>query len=139
MKTIVIYYSLGGRTKAEAQRVAAEKNASLCEIEEVKKRNFFNALFKGCPDAMKRRPSEIKAPGIDLGEFDKIIIGTPVWGGFPAPPFNAIVALLPADKEVELFVCSGGGETPKSAQGTRDLIAAKGCTLVSYRDVKTGK
>lgn len=139
MKTIVLYYSLGGRTKAAAERIAAEKNAEIYEVEELKKRGFFNALFKGCPSSMKREASEIKTLGCNLDEYDKIIIGAPVWGGFPAPAFNAMLNFLPAGKEVELFICSGGGETPKSEQGTKELIKAKGCTLTSYRNIKTGK
>jgi menaquinone-dependent protoporphyrinogen IX oxidase len=139
MKTIVMYYSLGGKTKAEAERIAAEKNAEIYEVQELKKRGFFNALFKGCPSSMKREASEIKALRCNLDEYDKIIIGAPVWGGFPAPAFNAMLNFLPAGKDVELFICSAGGETPKSEQGTKELIQSKGCTLISYNNIKTGK
>jgi hypothetical protein len=61
-----------------------------------------------------------------------------VWANNPAPAFNSIVELLPAGKEVELFFCSGGSGTQKSEKGTKDLIEKKGCTVVFYRDVKTG-
>jgi hypothetical protein len=136
MKTVILYYSLGGATKAEAERLAAKQGAELCPIREAKKRNIFTAFVPGCPDAMKRRASKIQPLGCNLGEYDRIVIGCPIWAGFPAPAFNAAVNLLPSGKEVELFFCSGGGEEPKSETGTKELIAAKGCTLVSYRDVK---
>jgi flavodoxin len=136
MKTIVLYYTMGGTTKAEAERVAAEEGAELCPILETKKRSGISAFSSGCPSAMKRKASAIQPLGYDLNEFDRIVIGSPIWAGFPAPAFNAAVSLLPSGKEVELFFCSGGGAEPKSEQGTKDLIAAKGCKLISYRDVK---
>lgn len=139
MKTIVIYYSFGGSTKAEAERIAAENGAVLCRVEETKNRSLISSFIQGAPNAKYRRASEIKQIGQDINSFDRIIIGCPIWGGYPAPAFNAIAELLPKGKEVELFFCSSGGETPKSSQGTKDLILEKGCSVISYRDVKTGK
>lgn len=138
MKSIVLYYSLKGSTKAEAEKIAEKEGAAVCRIEEVKKRNIFTAFIPGCLHSMKRKSSSIKSPNCDLADFDKIIIGAPIWGGYPAPAFNAIVQMLPQGKDVELFFCSEGGETPKSKQGTIDIIAAGGCKLISYSDIKTG-
>lgn len=137
MKAIVLYYSMNGTTKAEAERTAKENDAVLCQIKEKKKRNIFSVFLSGCPAAMKRDASEIQPLGYDLKDFDRIIIGTPIWAGFPVPAFNAVVNLLPSGKEVELFFCSAGGEEPKSEQGTRELIEAKGCTLIDYRHIRT--
>jgi len=139
MKTIVLYYSFGGSTKAEAERIAAENDAVLCRVEETKNRSLLSAFVPGAPNSMNRKASEIKQIEQDLNSFGRIIIGCPIWGGYPAPAFNAIVEMLPRSKEVELFFCSGGGDTQKSSQGTKDLISKKGCKLISYRDVKTEK
>ena len=137
MKSIVLYYSLNGSSKAEAERLAAENGATLCPILEKKKRGMFSAFLPGCPDAMKRKASKIQPLGYDLQDFERITIVAPIWAGYPAPAFNAALALLPKGKEVELVFCSGGGAEPKSEAGTKALIAEKGCTLLSYRDVPT--
>ena len=139
MKTIVLYYTYGGSTKAEAEKIAKERGATLCQVEETKKRGMLSAFLSGCPKATKRKASEIKPIAHNLKEFDRIIIGGPIWAGHPAPAINAIFNALPDGKEVELFMCSGGGETPKSAEGTKNLVVQKGCKLISYRDVKTGQ
>ncbi|MGE4353696.1 MAG: flavodoxin family protein [Oscillospiraceae bacterium] len=138
MKTVILYYTLGGATKKEAERLAEKLDAPAYQVREARNRNLLTAFIPGCPQAMHRKAVHIRYLGIDLQEYDRIIIGCPVWAGFPAPAFNAIAELLPAGKEVELFFCSGGGGTPKSALGTRELIEKKGCTVVSYRDVNTG-
>ncbi|MGE4486182.1 MAG: flavodoxin family protein [Oscillospiraceae bacterium] len=136
MKTIVLYYTLGGATKTEAERVAEQEGAALCQVTEEKKRNIISAFISGCPNAMKRKASKIRPLNHDLNEYDRIIIGCPIWAGYPAPAFNSVLELLPRGKEVGLFFCSGAGAEPKSERGTKDLIAQKGCTLIFYRDVK---
>jgi flavodoxin len=137
MKSIVIYYTFGGFTKKEAERLAAEHQASLCRVREAHERSFLGAFVPGGYQAMRRKATAIKSLDIRLQDYDRIIIGCPVWAGYPAPAFNSIMELLPKGKEVEVFLCSGGGETPKSKQGTKALVEKRGCNLVSYRDVKT--
>lgn len=137
MSSVILFYTLGGATRAEAQRLAEESGARLCEVREQKKRGLFSAFFPGCPHAMKRRASKLQPLDVDLNAYDHITVGCPIWAGFPAPAFNAVVALLPAGKQVSLFFCSGSGDSTKSAEGTKELIAARGCALASYRDVKS--
>lgn len=139
MKTIILYYSLGGRTKVEAEKLAVQRDAELYAIEEVKRRNVLNAIIPGCFHARSRKSTEIQPLCLDLNEFDRILIGAPIWGGFPAPAFNAVVCLLPENKEVEVFLCSGGGSSTLSEEGTRHMITERNCTMVEYRDIKTGK
>lgn len=138
MKTVILYYTYGGSTKKEAERLATELGARAVQVKEAKKRIMFSAFFSGCPKAMRREAVPILPVEEDLSGYDKIILGCPIWAGHPAPAFNAIVDLLPPGKEVEIFLCSGSGDSSKSAEGTKKLIEAKGCTVASYRDVKTG-
>ena len=137
MKTAIIYYTFGGSTKKEAERLAEERGAPLIRVREKRSRSFLGAFIPGAYQAMHRKKGAIRPLDIDLQQFDRIIIGCPVWAGYPAPAFNTIVELLPSGKEVEVFLCSGGGETPKSGEGTKALIEKKSCTVVSYRDVRT--
>ena len=137
MKTVILYYTFGGSTKKEAERLAAEQNAPVCRVKEAHSRGFLAAFIPGGLQARQRKASAIRPIDSDLRKYDRIIIGCPVWAGYPAPAFNAILSLLPPGKEVEVYLCSAGGDSQKSAQGTKDLIAQKGCTLVSYRDVRT--
>ena len=70
--------------------------------------------------------------------YDDVTLLAPVWAGHPAPAFNAALALIPKDKVLHIVLCSGGGETPKSKEGTIDLLRKQGYALASYEDVKTG-
>ena len=139
MKTLVIYYSFGGHTKTEAEKLAASVKGDLCEVTQVKKFNMFTAFFSGCPKALKRIATDIRPIGVKLGDYERIYIGAPVWAGNPAPAFNAVVKALPAGREVGLFLVSGSGDTSKSADGTKKLITDKGCKVIEYKDIKTPK
>ena len=138
MKTIIVYFTFGGSTKKEAERLAEEIKAPLCRVKEARKRSFFGSFIPGGYQAMSRHAVKIQPLDAKLEDFDRIIIGCPVWAGYPAPAFNSIVKLLPPGKEVDLFLCSAGGETPKSMEKTKVLIEKAGCKLLSYRDVRTG-
>ena len=138
MKTIVVYFTFGGSTQKQAKRLAAELNAPLCWVKESHNRSFLGAFIPGGFLAMQRKTVAIQPLDINLNDYDRIIIGCPVWAGYPAPAFNAIVEWLPSGKEVELFLCSGGSGTKKSEAGTKALIEQKGCTVVSYHDIHTG-
>lgn len=138
MKTVILYYTFGGSTKREAERMSIERNAPLSQVKEAHNRSFLAAFVPGGLMARERKSVTIKPLDIDLKDYDRIIIGCPIWAGYPAPAFNAIVEQLPTGKEVELFLCSGGGSSQDSEEGTKTLIEKKGCKVISYRNVKTG-
>jgi flavodoxin len=139
MKTLIAFYTFGGETRREAIRIAAEtEGAVLCEIREKRNRSVIGSFF-GCTKAMRHKPSKIKPVGENFTDYDRIIIGAPIWADYPAPAWNAIVDLLPPGKEVELFFCSMSGGSGKSKQSNIEMVEKKGCKVVSYRDVLTGK
>jgi len=136
MKTIILYYSFSGNTKALAVKKAGEINAALEEITETKKPSKPGAYFSGSYKAIKRRKTEINPVACDLTGYDHIIIMAPVWAGKPAPAFNNIVELVPSGKKIEIIMVSGGGGTKRSAKETKELFTARGCEVVNYTDVK---
>ena len=139
MKTLILYYTFGGATRKEAERLATESGASLCRVEEARDRSMLTAFIPGAWQARRRKAAAIKPLREDMNAYDRLILGCPVWGGFPAPAFNAMVEKLPKGKEVEVFLCSAGGETPQSQEGTKRLVESKGCKVISYRDIRTGE
>lgn len=139
MKTLIVYYTYGGTSRKEAEKLKKEnKDSVLCEVLEEKKRNTFTAYFIGCPQAMMRKASKLQKIKYSFTNFQRIIIVCPIWAGSPAPAFNAIVNLLPRGKEVELYFCSGSGQSAKSEAGTKKLIEKMGCKPISYHNIKKG-
>lgn len=141
MKTIIVYYTFGGETRKEAKRLADELGVgtTLYEVKEEKDRSVFGSIIPGCWQAMKRKKSKIKPISVNLSDYDRIIIGAPIWADYPAPAFNSIVEQLPVGKDVELYFCSASSGSEKSKQGSIALVQGRGCKAVDYRDVFTGK
>ncbi|MEN6635406.1 MAG: hypothetical protein ABFC56_06125 [Clostridiaceae bacterium] len=137
MKSVILYYSFGGATRAEAKKRAEASGADVFEVLEVKKRNIFSAFLPGCPQAINRKATVIQPLTIDWSAYDDVTLMAPVWAGHPAPAFNAALELIPKDKVLHVVLCSGGGETPNSKEATIDLLRKRGYALSSYEDVKT--
>ncbi|MDD5937298.1 MAG: hypothetical protein PUC65_17305 [Clostridiales bacterium] len=138
--TIVLYYSFTGTSRVQAEIIAKENgDCIVCEIKETKKRTMGTALLTGCPMARFRSASKIEPIPYKLSDFDKIILVAPVWNGYPAPAFNAMVEIVPRKKAVEIYLCSSGGETPKSKEGTCQLLTKRDCNVLGYHDIKTNK
>jgi len=136
MKTIILYYSFTGKTKALAVKKAGEINADIEEISEEKKMSFLGSFLIGAPKALKRKTVKIKPISADLKNYEKIIIMAPVWANHPAPAFNNIAECIPSGKKIEIIMVSGGGGTKKTSQKTTEILTARGCEVTDYTDVK---
>lgn len=138
MNTVVLYYTFGGSTKKEAEKIGSELGAPVYRVKEKRNRSLIGSFIPGGFQAMKRKKTKILPLEVDLNAFDRILIGCPVWAACPAPAFNSIVDLLPAGKEVEVFLCSGGNDAHPSDDVTKSMIEAKGCKVTGIRTIATG-
>lgn len=116
MKKLVVYYSLDGNTKAAAERIAAELQCDIARIEPEKPitaKGFKRILIGGKQATFNEKPP-IKPLGADLGEYELIILGTPVWAGKAAAPVWTFVNTCGACERIyALFTLSGSGENVK--------------------------
>ena len=81
MKTLIVYYSYTGNTKKIANAI---KNNLNCDILEITPKipfsnDYDKVVAKYQNNSIKDKYIEINDIGIDLKEYDKIIIGSPVW------------------------------------------------------------
>lgn len=135
MNTAVVYYSFSGTTARYAIEKFQHLDADLIEVSEAKKPTLPGAFLKGCPMAMRQAASILRDLP-DLSPYDRIVIACPVWAGFPAPAFNAILKLIPSGKSVEIHLVSGSGDTSKAHERIARKIADAGLTLTGYQDIK---
>ena len=136
MKTLILFYSLSGNTKAFAEKKARELGADIEEILEEKKASMISVWVFGVSRALKRQTVPIKPIKSQISSYDTIIIMSPVWAGKPTPAINSVFALLPPGAKVEIIMVSAGGGTPKSSGGTKTLLTTRGCEVIGYTDVK---
>jgi len=78
-----------------------------------------------------------KMPG-DIDKYDVICIGTPVWGGKPAPLAIKFITRLKnlSKKKVIYFQVYGmEASSEKSTEYTRSLLVKKGCVNIIEDDI----
>lgn len=93
-KTLVIYFSLSGTTKAAAESIQKNTNADIIRIEPVKPypAGYSNYSKVGMQQMETHADVPMKTKIPDLTQYDLIFIGYPTWGGQVPRIFNSLFA-----------------------------------------------
>ncbi|ETI90563.1 flavodoxin family protein [Clostridium butyricum] len=116
MKNLIIYFSLEGNTKFIAESIAEEIECDIMELIPSKKYSTgkIGKYFWGGKSVMFKEKPELINSQLDISNYKNIIIGTPVWCGTYAPPFNTFLSNFEIKyKNIALFACHGGGGAEK--------------------------
>jgi len=135
MKTIILYYTMMGSTKAYATKKAEELGADIEEIVQVKPYNLFTSYLFGIAKVFSRKSIPLMPMQADLSQYEKIILMSPVWAGRPAPAINTVLRKLPVGKQVEFFLLSQGSGSAGTANETMEMAHSQGCKVVGYTDI----
>jgi flavodoxin len=92
-KKIVVYYSYTNHTKMIAKRLKEKLN---CDILEIEPQKPYSTDYNLVVDEEQNNSSDKKIPaikkiGINLDEYDTIILGTPVWWYTITPPIRTFL------------------------------------------------
>jgi flavodoxin len=137
MKTAVIYYSYDGNCALAAEILKAELNADIFRIETIdskKRKGFFLYAWGGNQVIFGIKPP-IKPLSVDVGAYDLVIMGCPVWAGSPAPAIGSFLSKNKmTGKKIALFCCHAGGKG-KALDKFKALLSEN--TIVGEIDFKT--
>ena len=90
MRSLIVYYSYTGNTKKVAeglQKILAGKGQA--DIFRIEAEDESDNFFIQCIRAATKKRAAIKRTPLDVGGYDVICIGTPVWAFAPAPAINS--------------------------------------------------
>jgi flavodoxin len=138
MKTLIIFYSYSGSTKAIAEQLATAESADITEIKDLKRPGKLKAYTAGIFAAGTGKAWKIQSIEADMTAYDRLILFAPVWANNPPPPFNALLELLPEGKAVSVKLISMSGKSDCKERIARAIIA-KGCILENFEDIKVNK
>ena len=80
MKTLCLYYSRTNTTKAVMETIAGAIGADIAEYSDGKDRKGFLGYLGACFVTVNNSLSKVSIKGeINLDDYDRIIIGMPVW------------------------------------------------------------
>ena len=122
---LVVCFSKSGKTKKIAEYISQELNAPLHEILTEKKYpgNYVMTILEARKEFKKdERPALVSRPIDNLADYDRVIIGFPVW--FWTCPMAVVSFLEQNDltgKDIYPFCTSGGSNCDKAAAKIREI------------------
>ena len=115
MKPLVVYYSLTGKTRLVAQVIAEALNATLVEIEERRPIPMPFVYLSGSFAAFMNWGSKINPIAVDLKQYERIFIGSPIWGSRTAPAINSFIYKANFEgRSIIPFFTMGGDNSEKA-------------------------
>lgn len=140
MKTLIVYYSRTGANRKAAEVLHSKITSDIEEIKEEEDRSGILGLLRSIMDAILKKTSKIKSIEKTPGNYDRVIVVTPVWAG-NLPP--AVRTYLNENKtyikEIAVLSISGSGEKNKSFLSVFESAAGKkpiASLLLSERETK---
>ena len=134
MKSLVAYYSFTGKTRLAAQAIAKALNATLVEVEERRPVPMPFVYVSGGFRAFMNWGSKIKPLDVDLKQYERIIIGSPMWAYRPAPAINSFIYQTNFEgRSVIPFFTMGGNDSEKAlANMTAKIEKRQGKVVGSF-------
>ena len=130
MKALIVYYSYTGNTKKVAEALAEYlKQQYEVNIKRLKPQGETSSFFQQAIAALFHKTTQLNEIDYDLGEYDLICFGTPVWAFGPAPAMNTYLnsSFGLKDKRVVLFSTYGSGAgVNRCLNYMQDILSNKG-------------
>ena len=115
MKSVVVYYSLTGKTRLVAQAIAEALNATPVEIEEKRPIPMPFVYLSGGFAAFTNRGSKINPVDVDLKQYERIFLGSPMWAYRPPPAVNSFIYQTDFEGRTVIPFFTMGGDDSKKA------------------------
>lgn len=137
MKTLIVYYSKTGNTKAVAKELAQNLNADLEELTEIQSKAGIVGMLIAGKDAMFEKSTAINDLKLKLSDYDLVIIGTPIWMWTMSNPIRGFIEKYKTDLKKVAFFATMGSSGDKRTFSQMEKLS--GLTPVATVAVTEGK
>jgi flavodoxin len=114
-RILIVFFSRSGVTRSIALALAKLLDADVEQITEARGRAGPFGYLRSLVEALKQRPANIEPPTRNVGSYDLVVIGTPIWAASVSSPVRAYLAMNRAGLPQIAFFCSLGGRGSESA------------------------
>jgi len=111
VKILIVFYSRTGRTKKASETLASclrsgGADVAVEELREKKNRSGIVGWFSAGKDALFKKRTEIEPIGVNVKEFDIVLIGTPVWAFTATPAVSCFLERHGTEIKKVAFFCT---------------------------------
>ncbi len=140
-EALVIYYSRSGNTEAMARQIAQKFNADIVKITAEKYPLDLQGWRNAGKDAdQKVTQVSIKPEIVDMGKYNLIFLGSPIWWFRPAPPLWTFVLKNNfKGKNVVLFNTFNSRFKEEEIAEFNELVTKKGGRFIDHIYVRRGR
>lgn len=137
MKTLTVYYSFtAGNTKGIAEKVHASVGGDIVRLETVKPypTDYDAAVEQGEEEVKRGYKPELKPLGVDLRNYDRIIVGTPTWWYKMAPAVLSFLSSADLKGKVVVPFMTNAGWPGSVIEDMTTLSKQKGATVLHAKE-----
>jgi flavodoxin len=119
MKTLIIFYSHSGNNEKLALNLRERLKCDIHKICEAKTRKTISILL----DFLFKRDSKLSGSNIDIKEYDKVILISPIWGGKVASPMRTFIKQEKSNVGNYFYITICNGEIGQKEKITSELYS----------------
>ena len=136
-KTLILYYSRSGNTRAACEALQKEIGADIREIKDLNSRDKGFGMIAGMVKTILGMQTDIEPATVDFAPYNRIIISAPIWAAKFGLAMRTFVERSSfAEKDVIIFITSDSFIEEKYQQKHKDLVAASKGKVAGYFQVQ---
>ena len=135
-KTLILYHSLTGNTRACCEALREALGADTIEIKDLVDRSGRWGFFKTAIGSLLGMHTDIEPENPDLSKYPNIILGSPIWTGKLSMAIRTLIDTNNFDgKKVVIFTTTNAFEKETYKEKSKDLVRKAGGDVVGYYQV----
>ena len=137
-KTLILYYSRTGNTKACCEAIQQVLGTDIIEIKDLVERSGRWGYNKAAMGSFLGMHTKIEPGNPDLSPYSNIIIGSPIWSGKLSMAIRTLIDKNKFDdKKVVIFTTTNTYEKEKYKEQSKDIVRKAGGDVVGYYQLLT--
>lgn len=108
-RTLIVYYSRSGTTRALAAELAARLGADMAAIQESRPRAGVGGFLRSMLEVLRGTLPPIEPMHVDLSAYALVVLGTPVWVGRAASPVRRFLQEAASTLPPTAYFCTYDG------------------------------
>lgn len=132
-KTLILYYSKTGNTKAACEALSRELGADIKEIKDLNSRDTKFGAIGGMLKTLLNMHTDIDPKTVDLAPYTTVIISAPIWAAKFGLAMRTFVETNRFDgKNVIIFITADGFIEEKYQEKHKTLVKESGGKVIGY-------
>lgn len=124
-RALVVYFSRTGYTRKIAEEIADRCGADIEAVREARGRSGIFGYLRSAREALKKRTVDILPSTKKPGDYDLVILGTPVWASNLSSPIRSYIAAERGRFPRVAFFCTLGGSGASKVLGDMGTLCGR--------------